>query len=73
MKTYKQMVLLQRGVQMDAVTGNKTYGQWNTGYWDAFNIPVIDGYTASQDQVAAQQVTGADSDQTVDVYYTPTN
>ena len=73
MKTYKQTVLLQRGVQMDAVTGNKTYGQWNTGYWDAFNIPVIDGYTASQDQVAAQQVTDQDSDQTVDVYYTPTN
>ena len=73
MKTYKQMVLLQRGVQMDAVTGNKTYGQWNTGYWDAFNIPVIDGYTASQDQVAAQLVTNQDSDQTVDVYYTPKN
>ena len=73
MKTYKQMVLLQRGVQRDAVTGNKTYGQWNTGYWDAFNIPVIDGYTASQDQVAAQLVTDQDSDQTVDVYYTPTN
>ena len=73
MKTYKQTVLLQRGVQRDAVTGNKTYGQWNTGYWDAFNIPVIDGYTASQDQVAAQLVTDQDSDQTVDVYYTPTN
>ena len=73
MKTYKQTVLLQRGVQMDAVTGNKTYGQWNTGYWDAFNIPVIDGYTASQDQVAAQLVTDQDSDQTVDVYYTPNN
>ncbi|MCT6890405.1 MAG: hypothetical protein M3Z87_12275, partial [Lactobacillus sp.] len=72
MKTYKQTVLLQRGVQRDAVTGNKTYGQWNTGYWDAFNIPVIDGYTASQDQVAAQLVTDQDSDQTIDVYYTPT-
>ena len=73
MKTYKQTVLLQRGVQRDAVTGNKTYGQWNTGYWDAFNIPVIAGYTASQDQVAAQLVTDQDSDQTVDVYYTPNN
>ena len=73
MKTYKQTVLLQRGVQRDAVTGNKTYGQWNTGYWDAFNIPVIDGYTASQDQVAAQLVTDQDSDQTVDVYYTHKN
>ena len=73
MKTYKQMVLLQRSVQIDAVTGNKTYGHWNTGYWDAINIPTVAGYTASQDQVAAQLVTDQDSDQTVDVYYTPTN
>ncbi|WP_427846152.1 mucin-binding protein [Bombilactobacillus mellifer] len=33
----------------------------------------IAGYTASQKQVAAQQVTDQDSDQTVDVYYTPKN
>ena len=72
-KTYNQVALLQRSVQIDAVTGNKTYGHWNTGYWDAINIPTVAGYTASQDQVAAQLVTDQDSDQTVDVYYTPTN
>ena len=72
-KTYNQVVLLQRSVQIDAVTGNKTYGHWNTGYWDAINIPTVAGYTASQDQVAAQLVTDQDSDQTVDVYYIPTN
>ena len=72
-KTYNQVALLQRSVQIDAVTGNKTYGHWNTGYWDAINIPKVAGYTASQDQVAAQQVTDQDSDQTVDVYYTPTH
>ena len=72
-KTYNQVALLQRSVQIDAVTGNKTYGHWNTGYWDAINIPTVAGYTASQDQVAAQLVTDQDSDQTVDVYYTPNN
>ena len=72
-KTYNQVALLQRSVQIDIVTGNKTYGHWNTGYWDAINIPTVAGYTASQDQVAAQLVTDQDSDQTVDVYYTPNN
>ncbi|WP_427846153.1 mucin-binding protein, partial [Bombilactobacillus mellifer] len=46
---------------------------WSTDNWDAIQIPVFAGYTASQDQVAAQLVTDQDSDQTVDVYYTPTN
>ena len=71
-KTYNQVALLQRSVQIDAVTGNKTYGHWNTGYWDAINIPTVAGYTASQDQVADQLVTDQDTNQTVDVYYTPT-
>ena len=70
-KTYNQVALLQRSVKIDAVTGNKTYGHWNTGYWDAINIPTIAGYTASQDQVAEQLVTDQDTNQTVDVYYTP--
>ena len=70
-KTYNQVALLQRSVQIDAVTGNKTYGHWNTGYWDAINIPTVAGYTASQDQVAEQLVTDQDTNQTVDVYYTP--
>ena len=68
-QTYEQTALLERPVTVNAVTGAKTYGSWNTGNWNAFNVPVLDGYTASQDQVAAQQVTDQDSDQTVDVYY----
>ena len=72
-KTYNQVALLQRSVQIDAVTGNKTYGHWNTGYWDAINIPTVAGYTASQDQVADQVVTDQDTDQTIDVYYMPNN
>ena len=72
-QTYEQTALLERPVTINAVTGAKTYGSWNTGNWNALDVPVLDGYTASQDQVAAQQVTDQDSDQTVDVYYTPTN
>ena len=72
-KTYNQVALLQRSVQIDAVTGNKTYGRWNTGYWDAINIPTVAGYTASQDQVADQVVTDQDTNQTIDVYYIPNN
>ena len=72
-KTYNQVALLQRSVQIDAVTGNKTYGHWNTGYWDAINIPTVAGYTASQDQVADQLVTDQDTNQTIDVYYIPNN
>ena len=73
MKTYIQTAVLKRNVYIDGVTGAKTYGAWSTDNWDAIQIPVFAGYTASQDQVAAQEVTGGDSDQTVDVYYTPTN
>ena len=75
-KTYNQVALLQRSVEIDAVTGNKTYGHWSTGYWDAISIPTVAGYTASQDHVAAQQVADQDTDQIIDVYYTlsmPTN
>ncbi|MFC7252774.1 BspA family leucine-rich repeat surface protein [Bombilactobacillus mellifer] len=73
MKTYIQTAVLKRNVYIDGVTGAKTYGAWSTDNWDAIQIPVFAGYTASQDQVAAHQVTGEDSDQTVDVYYTPIN
>ena len=72
MKTYIQTAVLKRNVYIDGVTGAKTYGAWSTDNWDAIQIPVFAGYTASQDQVAAQLVTDQDSDQTIDVYYTPT-
>ena len=73
MHVSKQTALLERQVTINAVTGEKIYGAWNTGNWKALNVPTLAGYTASQDQVAAQQVTGGDTDQTVDIYYTPTN
>ena len=73
MRVSKQTALLERQVTINAVTGEKIYGAWNTGNWKALNVPTLAGYTASQDQVAAQQVTGEDTDQTIDVYYMPNN
>ena len=70
LKTYRQPVVLTRMVYINAVSGVKSYGIWSVGNWDAVTVPVIAGYTASQSQVAAQQVTEKDTDQLVDVYYT---
>ena len=69
-QTYRQPVVLIRTVYVNAVNGAKSYGSWSVGSWDAVPIPVITGYTASQAQVAAQQVTAQDSDQLLDIYYT---
>ena len=69
-QTYRQPVVLMRTVYVNAVNGAKSYGSWSVGSWDAVPVPVITGYTASQAQVAAQQVTVQDSDQLLDIYYT---
>ena len=69
-QTYRQPVVLIRTVYVNAVNGAKSYGSWSVGSWDAVPVPVITGYTASQAQVAAQQVTAQDSDQLLDIYYT---
>ncbi|NUG39026.1 BspA family leucine-rich repeat surface protein [Lactobacillus mellis] len=69
-QTYRQPVVLVRTVYVNAVNGAKSYGSWSVGSWDAVPVPVITGYTASQAQVAAQQVTAQDSDQLLDIYYT---
>ena len=69
-QTYRQPVVLMRTVYVNAVNGAKSYGSWSVGSWDAVPVPVITGYTASQAQVEAQQVTAQDSDQLLDIYYT---
>lgn len=73
MRTYKQTALLERQVSINSVTGEKIYGTWDTGNWNAFNTPQLVGYTASQEQVVAQQVTDQDTDQIVDIYYIANN
>ena len=65
-----QTVKLTRTATVDEVTGEVTYGKWTTGAWDAYTIPSVKGYTASQASVAATPVDENTKDQTVEVSYT---
>ncbi|WP_278558573.1 mucin-binding protein, partial [Limosilactobacillus vaginalis] len=64
-----QNVRLSRTATVDEVTGEVTYGEWSTGNWDAYNVPVVSGYKPSQSVVKAQVVTGDTESQTVDITY----
>lgn len=48
-----QTIQLHRSATRDNVTSLTSYGNWNTGHFDAVTIPVIAGYTASQATVPA--------------------
>ena len=69
-KTVKQTATLNRDVTTDQVTGEKTYGNWTTGQWDAYTPGAIPGYTPSINEVPNTNVDGSSSDQTVNVTYT---
>ena len=69
-KTVKQTATLNRDVTTDQVTGEKTYGNWTTGQWDAYTPKVVPGYTLSTSELSKTNVDGSSSDQTVDVTYT---
>ena len=69
--TTKQTVKLTRTADVDEVTGEVTYGNWTTGQWDAYEVPVLKGYTASQTNVEATPVDENTKDQTVEINYTP--
>ena len=69
--TIKQTVKLTRNATVDEVTGDVNYGDWSTGKWDAYTVPTVKGYTATQTEVAAISVNDRTTDQTVDVTYTP--
>ena len=68
-QTYSQVAVLNRPVTEDQVTGQKTYGAWNTARWDKYTVPVITGYKPSMSFVAAKVVTGNSKDEQVDIYY----
>ena len=70
-KTVAQTVKLTRTSTVDEVTGEVTYGKWSTGQWNAYDVPTVPGYTASQTSVATTPVDENTKDQTVDVSYTP--
>ena len=68
-KTYRQVAVIKRNVAVDQVTGSKTYGPWHNNSWDAMDIPIIEGYTANQNSIAAQDVTPETENETIDIFY----
>lgn len=69
--TTKQPTHLTRTASYDDVTGDVTYGSWNTGSWAEFNTPVINGYVPSQVSVPAEEVTSDTKNTEVDINYSP--
>ncbi|QDR71697.1 YSIRK-type signal peptide-containing protein [Limosilactobacillus reuteri] len=63
----------------DPVTGETTWNAWHVagelnqanGTWVEFNAPTVKGYTPSQANVAAEEVTAETKDVTVDINYAP--
>ena len=68
-KTYRQVAVIKRNVAVDQVTGSKTYGPWHNNSWDAMDIPIIEGYTANQNSIAAKEVTAETENETIDIFY----
>ena len=69
-QSIKQTAKLTRHGQKDAVTGNIKWSDWSNGSWDAYNVPEVKGYTASQPSVAQQSVTDDTKDAVVNIIYT---
>jgi hypothetical protein len=64
-------ITFTRSVSTDAVTGEKTYGDWTADQsFAAVTSPTLQGYTANQTSIAAQKVTLESSDLTYIVKYT---
>ncbi|GFZ26354.1 mucin-binding protein [Lactobacillus corticis] len=71
-KTITQPVKFTRTKTTDLVTKESAYTAWTSenSRWDAYDVPAIPGYTASQNEVNGQEVTPEMEDQTVNVGYT---
>jgi LPXTG-motif cell wall-anchored protein len=64
-------VTFTRSVSTDAVTGDKTYGEWSAEQqFSAVDSPAIKGYTPDQGEIGAQTVNGNSSDLEFRVVYT---
>ena len=69
-KTYQQVAFVKRMVAVDQVTGSKNYGPWHNDSWDEVDIiPILDGYTANQNSIAAKEVTAETENETIDIFY----
>ena len=64
-----QTVTLSREVYTDTDGTVKVLRDWNSGQFKEYTLPEIDGYTKTQNKVAALQVDGNSKDTSVDVYY----
>ncbi|MCD7125593.1 Rib/alpha-like domain-containing protein, partial [Limosilactobacillus agrestis] len=70
-KVASQSVTLHRSATEDLVTGEITYGDWNTAKFDAVTAPEEAGYTVTNPNAApAMDVTGETVDSTVTFTYT---
>ena len=69
--TETQTVHLTRTATVDEVTGKVTYGDWSTGAFDSYDVPVIEGYTPSQDRINEAKVTSDSTNSEINVTYTP--
>ena len=68
--TTTQTVHLTRTATVDEVTGKVTYGDWTTGSFDSYDVPSVEGYTASQDKVDTDKVTSDSTNSEVNIIYT---
>src|SRR5699024_7593002 len=68
--TETQTVHLTRSATVDEVTGEVTYSDWSTGSFDSYDVPVIEGYTATQSKVDTAKVTSNTQNSEVNVTYT---
>lgn len=74
--TVKQKALLHRNVTTTRTytdgkltSVNKTYGKWTKGKWNAYKVPTVKNYTASQKKIAAKTVTHSTNDTKITVTY----
>ena len=71
--TIPQTAKVTRTVSTDKVTNQKTYGDWTTSSFDSYDVPTIEGYTASQSTVDEAIVDGNSKDSEVNISYTANN
>ncbi|KRM02666.1 hypothetical protein FC60_GL001677 [Limosilactobacillus gastricus DSM 16045] len=67
--TVVQPATLTRTVTTDQVSGQQTTSDWSTGEWEAYQVPTIAGYTASQLTVDQTSVNADTTNQVIDVSY----
>ena len=68
--TIPQTAKVTRTVSTDKVTNQKTYGDWTTSSFDSYDVPLIEGYTASQSKVDTDTVTSDTQNSEVNISYT---